>query len=109
MFKVNIYREIAHSLAYRLQPHVQGKYREIVHSLAYRLQPHVQGKYREIAHSLAYRLQPHVQGTPQPLYNTVSYNMVLHITLISVGPQMVIFDLFSYITIHFTLVITGFG
>ena len=47
--------------------------------------------------------------TPQPLYNTVRYNTVLDITQFSVGPQMVIFDLFSYITIHFTLVITRFG
>ena len=47
--------------------------------------------------------------TPQPLYNTVRYNTVLDITRISVGPQMVIFALFSFITIHFTLVITRFG
>ena len=47
--------------------------------------------------------------TPQPLYNTVRYNTVLDITRISVGPQLVILDLFSYITIHFTLVITRFG
>ena len=49
------------------------------------------------------------QDTPQPLYNTVRYNTVLDITRISVGPQMVIFDLFSFITIHFALVITRFG
>ena len=47
--------------------------------------------------------------TPQPLYNTVRYNTVLDITQISVGPQLVILDLFSYITIYFTLVITWFG
>ena len=53
-------------------------------------------------------------STPQPLYNTVRYNTVrynkvLDITRISVGPQLVILELFSYITIHFTLVITRFG
>ena len=47
--------------------------------------------------------------TPQPLYNTVRYNTVLDITRINVGPKLVILDLFSYITIHFTLVITWFG
>ena len=47
--------------------------------------------------------------TPQPLYNTVRYNTVLDITRISVGPQLVILDLFSYIIIHFTLVITRVG
>ena len=47
--------------------------------------------------------------TPQPLYNTVRYNTVLDTTRISVGPQLFILDLFSYITIHFTLVITRFG
>ena len=47
--------------------------------------------------------------TPQPLYNTVRYNTVLDITRISFGPQLVIFDLISYITIHFTLFITQFG
>ena len=47
--------------------------------------------------------------TPQPLYNTVRYNTVLDITRISVEPQLVILDLFSYIVIHFTLVITRFG
>ena len=47
--------------------------------------------------------------TPQPLYNTVRYNTVLDITRISAGPQMVIKDLFSYITIHFTLVVTWLG
>ena len=47
--------------------------------------------------------------TPQPLYSMVLYNTVLDITRISAGPQMVIKDLFSYITIHFTLVITLFG
>ena len=50
-----------------------------------------------------------INNTPQPLYNTVRYNTVLDITRISVGPQLVILDLFSYITIHFTLVITRFG
>ena len=50
-----------------------------------------------------------IEYTPQPLYNTFRYNTVLDITQISVGPQMVIFDLFSFITIHFTLVITRFG
>ena len=39
----------------------------------------------------------------------VRYNTVFDITRISAGPQMVIKDLFSYITIHFTLVITRFG
>ena len=47
--------------------------------------------------------------TPQPLYNMARYNTVLDITQISAGPQMVIKDLFSYITIHFTLIITRFG
>ena len=47
--------------------------------------------------------------TPQPLYNTVRYNTVLDITRISVGPQFVILDLFSFIIIHFTLVITRFA
>ena len=47
----------------------------------------------------------YIIGTPQPLYNTVRYNMVWGITRISVGPQFVILDLLSYITIHFTLVI----
>ena len=47
-------------------------------------------------------------NTPQPLYNTVRYNTVLDITRISVGPQLVILDLFSYITRQFTLVITRF-
>ena len=47
--------------------------------------------------------------TPQPLYNKVRYNTVLDITRISVGTQLVILDLFSYIAIHFTLVITQFG
>ena len=55
------------------------------------------------------RLFDDFENTPKPLYNTVHYNTVLDITRISVGPQMVIFDLFSYITIHFTLVITLFG
>ena len=49
------------------------------------------------------------RSTTQPFYNMVHYNTVLDITRISVGPQLVIFDLFSYITIHFTLVITWFG
>ena len=53
------------------------------------------------------RLCFHYIDTPQPLYNTVHYNMVLDMTRISVGPQLVILDLFSYI--HFTLVITRFG
>ena len=47
-------------------------------------------------------------STPQPLYNKVRYNTVLDITRISAGPQMVIKDLFSYIAVHFTLVITRF-
>ena len=47
---------------------------------------------------------------PQPLYNTTRYNMVLdHITLIIVGPQLVILDYFCYMSIHFTLVITQIG
>ena len=37
--------------------------------------------------------------------NMVRYNTVLDITRISVGPQLVILDLFPYKTIHFTLVI----
>ena len=45
-------------------------------------------------------------STPQPLYKKVRYNTVLDITRISVGPQLVILDLFSNITLHFTLVIT---
>ena len=48
-------------------------------------------------------------GTPQPSYNTVHYNIVLEISRFSVGSQMVISDLFSYITIHFTLNIARFG
>ena len=52
---------------------------------------------------------PSLQNTPQPLYNTVRYNAVLDITRISAGPQMVIKDSFSYITIQFTLFITRFG
>ena len=36
--------------------------------------------------------------TPQPLYNMVYYNMVLDITRIRVGPQMAIYDSFSYIS-----------
>ena len=46
------------------------------------------------------------QGTPGPLYNMVSYNTVLTITLIIVGFQLIIF---SYMFIHFTLIITWFG
>ena len=45
-----------------------------------------------------------VTFTPQPLYYSV-----WDITRIIVGPQFVIKDLFSYVTIHFTLVITRFG
>ena len=55
------------------------------------------------------RGQDRLPYTPQPLYNTVRYNTALDITRINVGPQMVIIDIFSYITIHFTLVITRFG
>ena len=47
--------------------------------------------------------------TPHSLYNTVSYNTVLDITRISVGPQLVILDLFSFITKYFTLFIARFG
>ena len=47
----------------------------------------------------------------QHLYNKLLYNTVLHITRISVGPEFVILDFFSYITtyMHYTLVITGYG
>ena len=45
-------------------------------------------------------------NTPEPLYNTLHYNTVLDITLITVGPQLVILECFCYMSIHFTLVIT---
>ena len=48
-------------------------------------------------------------GTPEPLYNTLHYNMVLDITLITVGPQLLILDYFCYSSIHFSLFITRFG
>ena len=49
-------------------------------------------------------------NTPEPLYNMVCYNTVLdNTTRIRVGPQMSIYNSFSYITMHFTLDITQFG
>ena len=48
-------------------------------------------------------------NTPGPLYNTLRYNTVLDITLITVGPQLLILDYFRHISIHFTLVKTRFG
>ena len=47
-------------------------------------------------------------STPQPLYNTI-HNTVLDITQVIAGPQTVIKDIFRYITIHFSLVITRIG
>ena len=38
---------------------------------------------------------------PNPLYNTVHYNMVLDITRLRDGPQLGIWDSFSYITYTF--------
>ena len=47
-----------------------------------------------------YELHHEKTYTPGPLYNIVHYNMILDITLITVGPQMVILDL----SIHFTVI-----
>ena len=47
--------------------------------------------------------------TPQPLYNMVCCSMILDITQTILGSQMAILDLFCYIFIHFTLVITQVG
>ena len=47
--------------------------------------------------------------TPQPFYKTDHFNTVLDISWISVGPKIIIQDSFSYLTVHFTLAITGFG
>ena len=45
-------------------------------------------------------------NTLGPLYNMVHYNTVFDITVIIVGPQLVILYYFYYVSIHITLVIT---
>ena len=51
----------------------------------------------------------HICGTSVPGDNTVYYNTVLDITLIIVGPQLVILDYFCFMSSHFTLIITRIG
>ena len=48
-------------------------------------------------------------NTPQPLCNIVRYSKDLDITWIMYGPKMVILNLFCYVSVHFSLVITQIG